>query len=249
MDCGLVSQLMTIPKKSNFHEEIHEVDHHENVAFFGKLVKSTALGALAAGTGETTIVRGLKYSSNIGAWPEVLSADAIAVSSSKLTWMVSMIFQIICVRHVLWAKARNNHINLNLKTSIRKTISSTHGSLWAYAGCKCKWEKYILVIVDDYSRFTWVKFLASKDEAPDFIIKFLKMIQVILNATIKNIRTDNGTEFVNQTLRDYYEQVGISHETSVVRTPQQNGVVERRNCTLIEAAHTKLIFAQALLFL
>ncbi|GKC72201.1 retrovirus-related pol polyprotein from transposon TNT 1-94, partial [Tanacetum coccineum] len=110
-------------------------------------------------------------------------------------------------------------------------------------------KKYILVIVDDYSRFTWVKFLASKDEAPDFIIKFLKMIQVRLNATVRNIRTDNGTEFVNQTLRDYYEQVGISHETSVARTPQQNGVVERRNHTLVEAARTMLIFAQAPLFL
>ncbi|GJS92142.1 retrovirus-related pol polyprotein from transposon TNT 1-94 [Tanacetum coccineum] len=55
-------------------------------------------------------------------------------------------------------------------------------------------KKYILVIVDDYSQFTWVKFLASKDEAPDFIIKFLKMIQVRLNATVRNIRIDNGTE-------------------------------------------------------
>ncbi|GKA89429.1 retrovirus-related pol polyprotein from transposon TNT 1-94 [Tanacetum coccineum] len=89
-------------------------------------------------------------------------------------------------------------------------------------------KKYILVIVGDYSRFIWVKFLASKDEAPDFIIKFLKMIQIRLNATVRNIRTDNGTEFVNQTLRDYYEQVGISHETSVARTLQQNGVVERK---------------------
>ncbi|GJT22810.1 uncharacterized mitochondrial protein-like protein [Tanacetum coccineum] len=69
-------------------------------------------------------------------------------------------------------------------------------------------KKYILVIVDDYSRFTWVKFLASKDEALDFIIKFLKMIQVRLNATIRNIRTDNGTGFVNQTLCSYYESVG-----------------------------------------
>ncbi|GJU04762.1 retrovirus-related pol polyprotein from transposon TNT 1-94 [Tanacetum coccineum] len=101
----------------------------------------------------------------------------------------------------------------------------------------------------DYSRFTWVKFLASKDEAPDFIIKFLKMIQVRLNAAVRNIRTDNGTEFVNQTLRDYYEQVGISHETSVARTPQQNGVVERRNRTLVEAARTMLIYAKAPLFL
>ncbi|GJX43888.1 retrovirus-related pol polyprotein from transposon TNT 1-94 [Tanacetum coccineum] len=82
-------------------------------------------------------------------------------------------------------------------------------------------KKYILVIVDDYSRFTWVKFL----------------------------RTDNGTEFVNQTLREYYEKVGISHETSVARSPQQNGVVERRNRTLIEAARTMLIYAKAPLFL
>nr|GEZ94523.1 hypothetical protein [Tanacetum cinerariifolium] len=73
-------------------------------------------------------------------------------------------------------------------------------------------KKYILVIVNDYSRFTWVKFLRSKDEAPDFIIKFLKMIQVRLKVP-------------------------------------QNGVVERRNRTLIEAAHTILIYAQALLFL
>ncbi|GKE44154.1 retrovirus-related pol polyprotein from transposon TNT 1-94 [Tanacetum coccineum] len=110
-------------------------------------------------------------------------------------------------------------------------------------------KKYILVIVDDYSWFTWVKFIASKDEAPDFIIKFLKMIQVRLNMPVKNIRTDNGTKFVNQTLCSYYESVGISHETSVTRSPQQNGVVERRNRTLVEAARTMLIYAKAPLFL
>ncbi|GJT12808.1 retrovirus-related pol polyprotein from transposon TNT 1-94 [Tanacetum coccineum] len=90
-------------------------------------------------------------------------------------------------------------------------------------------KKYILVIVDDYSRFTWVKCLRSKDEALVFIINFLKMIQVRLKETVRRIRTDNGTEFVNQTLREYYEKVDISHETSVARSPQQNGVVERRN--------------------
>ncbi|GJS88708.1 retrovirus-related pol polyprotein from transposon TNT 1-94 [Tanacetum coccineum] len=110
-------------------------------------------------------------------------------------------------------------------------------------------KKYILVIVDDYSRFTWVKCLRSKDEAPVFIINFLKMIQVRLKETVRRIRTDNGTEFVNQTLREYYETVGISHETSVARSPQQNGVVERRNRTLIEAARTMLIYAKAPLFL
>nr|GEZ58323.1 integrase, catalytic region, zinc finger, CCHC-type, peptidase aspartic, catalytic [Tanacetum cinerariifolium] len=110
-------------------------------------------------------------------------------------------------------------------------------------------KKYILVIVDDYSRFTWVKFLRSKDETLDFIIKFLKMIQVRLKVPVRRIQTDNGTEFVNQTLREYYEEVGISHETSVARSSQQNGVVERRNRTLFEAACTMLIYAQSPLFL
>ncbi|GJS88598.1 retrovirus-related pol polyprotein from transposon TNT 1-94 [Tanacetum coccineum] len=110
-------------------------------------------------------------------------------------------------------------------------------------------KKYILVIVDDYSRYTWVKFLRSKDEALDFIIKFLKMIQMRLQVTVQRIRRDNGTEFVNQTLREYYEKTGISHETSVARSPQQNGVVERRNRALIEATSTMLIYAKAPLFL
>ncbi|GJZ52889.1 retrovirus-related pol polyprotein from transposon TNT 1-94 [Tanacetum coccineum] len=110
-------------------------------------------------------------------------------------------------------------------------------------------KKYILVIVNDYTRFTWVKCLRSKDEAPDFIIKFLKMIQVWLKVSVRRIRTDNGTEFVNQTLHKYYEKVDISHETYVARSPQQNGVVERRNRMLIEAARTMLIYAKAPLFL
>ncbi|GJR64215.1 retrovirus-related pol polyprotein from transposon TNT 1-94 [Tanacetum coccineum] len=110
-------------------------------------------------------------------------------------------------------------------------------------------KRYILVIVDDYSRFNWVRFLKTKDKAPAAIIKCTKNIQVRLNATIRNVRTDNGTEFVNQTLREWYENVGIMHQTSVARTPQQNGVVERRNQTLVEAARTMLIFSKALLFL
>ncbi|GJZ83596.1 retrovirus-related pol polyprotein from transposon TNT 1-94 [Tanacetum coccineum] len=87
-------------------------------------------------------------------------------------------------------------------------------------------KRYILVIVVDYSRFTWVRFLKTKDEASATIIKCIKNIQVYLKATVWNVRTDNGTEFVNQTLREWYENVGIRHQTSIARTPQQNDVVE-----------------------
>nr|GEU94767.1 hypothetical protein [Tanacetum cinerariifolium] len=68
--------------------------------------------------------------------------------------------------------------------------------------------------------------------------KYVLMIQVRLKVSVRRIQTDNGSEFVNQTLREYYEEIGIFHETSVARSPQQNGVVERRNCTLIKAACT-----------
>ncbi|GJT81459.1 retrovirus-related pol polyprotein from transposon TNT 1-94 [Tanacetum coccineum] len=110
-------------------------------------------------------------------------------------------------------------------------------------------KKYILVKVDDYSSFTWVKFFRSKDETPEVIIKFLKQIQIGLNKTVRYIRTDNGTEFSNQVLTEYYERVGIFHQKSVLETLQQNGVVERRNRTLMEAARIMLIFSKASMFL
>nr|GEV71616.1 hypothetical protein [Tanacetum cinerariifolium] len=110
-------------------------------------------------------------------------------------------------------------------------------------------KKYILVIVDDYSRFTWVKFLRSKDETLEVVIKFLQQIQVGLNKTVRYTRTDNGTEFVNKALTKYYERVDIFHQKTVPRTPQQNDVVERRSRTLVEAARTMLIFYKAPMFL
>nr|GEW13392.1 hypothetical protein [Tanacetum cinerariifolium] len=85
-------------------------------------------------------------------------------------------------------------------------------------------KRYVLVIVDDYSRYTWVHFLRSKDETPEVIKTFLKRTTVLLH-------------------------VGISHQMSSVQTPQQNEVVEHRNQTLVEAAKTMLIFSHAPLFL
>ncbi|GJQ93489.1 retrovirus-related pol polyprotein from transposon TNT 1-94 [Tanacetum coccineum] len=110
-------------------------------------------------------------------------------------------------------------------------------------------KRYVLVIVDDYSWYTWVVFLRSKDEALEEIKTFLKRITFLLQAPVIIVRTDNGTEFKNQVLQEYFKSVGISHQSSSVHTPQQNGVVERRNRTLVEAARTMLIFSRASLFL
>ncbi|GJT96492.1 retrovirus-related pol polyprotein from transposon TNT 1-94 [Tanacetum coccineum] len=101
-------------------------------------------------------------------------------------------------------------------------------------------KKYILVIVDDYSRYTWTLFLRSKDETPEVLKDFLTMIQRNLQAQVITVRTDRGTEFLNKTLHAYFKEEGIEHQTSIPRTPEHNGVVERRNRTLVEAARMML---------
>nr|GEZ45408.1 hypothetical protein [Tanacetum cinerariifolium] len=83
----------------------------------------------------------------------------------------------------------------------------------------------------------------------EVIKNFLKKIYVRLQAPVIIVHTDNETEFKNQVLKEYFDSVGITHETSAAQTPQQNGVVERRNRTLVEAARTMLIFSHAPLFL
>ncbi|GKF12496.1 retrovirus-related pol polyprotein from transposon TNT 1-94, partial [Tanacetum coccineum] len=94
-----------------------------------------------------------------------------------------------------------------------------------------------------------VRFLRTKDETPEVIKKFIILTQRALNATVRYLRTDNGMEFVNKTLTELCKSVGITHNTSVPRTPQQNGVVERRNRTLMEADRTMLILTKAPIFL
>ncbi|GJT91110.1 retrovirus-related pol polyprotein from transposon TNT 1-94 [Tanacetum coccineum] len=88
-------------------------------------------------------------------------------------------------------------------------------------------RKYIMVIVDDYSRYTWTLFLRSNDETPEVLKDFLTMIQRNLQALVIYVRTERGTEFLNKTLHAFFKEEGIKHQTSTPRTPEQNGVVER----------------------
>ncbi|GJZ93787.1 putative ribonuclease H-like domain-containing protein [Tanacetum coccineum] len=97
---------------------------------------------------------------------------------------------------------------------------------------------YCLVITDDYSRFCWVFFLAKKDETSDILKTFIRQIENQLNQKVKIIRSDNGTEFKNRVMLEFCGEKGIKQEFSNARTPQQNGVAERMNRTLIEAART-----------
>nr|GEV36490.1 hypothetical protein [Tanacetum cinerariifolium] len=93
---------------------------------------------------------------------------------------------------------------------------------------------------DDYSRFSWVFFLATKDETSGILRDFIRGIENLIDDKVKIIRCDNGTEFKNKEMNQFCEKKGIKREFSVAMTPQQNGVAERKNRTLIEATRTML---------
>nr|GEV76773.1 retrovirus-related Pol polyprotein from transposon TNT 1-94 [Tanacetum cinerariifolium] len=103
------------------------------------------------------------------------------------------------------SKGRLNLLHIDLYGPIK--VASING------------KKYILVIVDDYSRYTWTLFLRSKDETPEVLKKFLTMIQRNLQASVINVRTDS-TEFLNKTLNAFFKEEGIEHQTSTARTPE-----------------------------
>jgi hypothetical protein len=99
-------------------------------------------------------------------------------------------------------------------------------------------NKYGLIIIDDYSHFTWVFFLKDKGETQEELKKFLRRAQNEFDEKVKKIRSGNDTEFKNTQVEDLLDKEGNNHEFSAPYTPQQNGVAERKNCTLIEKART-----------
>ncbi|KAL8091406.1 hypothetical protein AgCh_033861 [Apium graveolens] len=114
-----------------------------------------------------------------------------------------------------------------------------------YEACqkgKIKRKKYALVMVDDYSRYIWVEFIHSKDATPHMIIEHINKIekQAEDQNYVKRLRSDNVTKFRNAILTEFCKEKGIVQEFSAARTPQQNGEVERKNRTLVEAARTML---------
>ncbi|CAN1248499.1 Retrovirus-related Pol polyprotein from transposon TNT 1-94 [Linum perenne] len=102
-------------------------------------------------------------------------------------------------------------------------------------------KSYAMVIVDDYSRFTWVFFLASKDEGFSHFRTFVKLLSSATISSVKSIRTDHGGEFTSSVFKLFCDNHGIQHFFSSPRTPRQNGVVERKNRALLDLGRTMLL--------
>ncbi|GJX63598.1 zinc finger, CCHC-type containing protein [Tanacetum coccineum] len=134
------------------------------------------------------------------------------------------------------ASCKTKHVS-----SISQPLQMLHMDLFGPTSVRSINHKtYCLVVTDDFSRFSWVFFLATKSETSGILKKFITEIENQLNHKVKVIRSDNGTKFKNREMDEFCGQKGIKREYSVARTPQQNGVAERKNRTLIEAARTML---------
>ncbi|GJU58190.1 ribonuclease H-like domain-containing protein [Tanacetum coccineum] len=128
-----------------------------------------------------------------------------------------------------------------LERLITKPLHTLHMDLFGPTSVRSiNHASYCLVITDDCTRFCWVFFLASKDETSGILQTFIRQIENQLSHRVKIIRSDNGTEFKNRDMLEFCGNKGIKQEYSNARTPQQNGVAERMNRTLIEAARTML---------
>ncbi|KAI3802056.1 hypothetical protein L1987_30180 [Smallanthus sonchifolius] len=101
-------------------------------------------------------------------------------------------------------------------------------------------KSFCLVVTDDFSRFSWVHFLGTKDETADILQYFILSLESLCKLKVRRIRSDNGTEFKNNLMELFCLKKGIRHEFSAPYTPQQNGVAEWKNRTLTETARTML---------
>ncbi|GJT33217.1 putative ribonuclease H-like domain-containing protein [Tanacetum coccineum] len=144
---------------------------------------------------------------------------------------------------VVCQKGKQHKASCKSKTenSISLPLHLLHMDLFGPTFVKSLMKKmYCLVVIDDYSRFTWVFFLATKDETSGILKSFITRIANLVNHKVKVIGCDNGTELKNGEMNQFCEIKGILRQFSVARTPQQNGVTERRNRILIKAARTML---------
>nr|GEX22623.1 retrovirus-related Pol polyprotein from transposon TNT 1-94 [Tanacetum cinerariifolium] len=131
-------------------------------------------------------------------------------------------------------------------SSVDQTLYRLHMDLFGPTFVKSLNKKsYFLVVIDDYSRFTWVFFLATKDKTSPILKTFITGLGNQLSLNVKVIKSDNGTEFNNNDLNQFCGMKEIKREFSVPRNPQQNGIAKRKNRTLIEVART--ILADSLL--
>ncbi|KAJ0478882.1 putative RNA-directed DNA polymerase [Helianthus annuus] len=142
--------------------------------------------------------------------------------------------------------AKNHRVSFDQSnTRVKSVFSLIHSDVWGPAPNSDKNRfKYFVLFVDDFSRMTWVYFMKHKSEVPEKFFMFYKMIQTQFKKKLQILRSDNGGEFVNQSMKNFFQENGLIHQTTCPNTPQQNGVVERKNRVLLEKCRAMIIESQ-----
>ncbi|KAL8147581.1 hypothetical protein AgCh_005049 [Apium graveolens] len=139
------------------------------------------------------------------------------------------------------AKQRKSSFRNKTESSILEPYHLLHVDLFGPVNVmSIAKKKYAMVIVDEFTRYTWVYFLHKKNETASALTDHVRQLDKLVKDSVKIIRTDNDTEFKNSIMEEFCKEHRIKQEFSAPGTPQQNGVVERKNMTLIEAARTML---------
>lgn len=141
----------------------------------------------------------------------------------------------------LMAKQTRKGFPQNTEFHAKKPLELVHGDLCGpISPCTPAGNRYILLLVDDYSRVMWIYLLKNKNDAFDAFKKFRALVEKGPDKKIETFRTDRGGEFLSKEFLQYCEEAGISRQFTAPYSPQQNGVVERRNRTMIEMARSLL---------
>ena len=143
-------------------------------------------------------------------------------------------------------QAKNHRvIFLPNNNRVNSVFSLVHSNVWGPApNFHYNQFQYFLLFVNDFSRMTWVYFLKHQFEVLDKFYAFYQMIHTQFGKKIQVLRSNNGGEFVNKSMQEFFRENGLIHQTSCPNTPQQNGVVERKNRKLLEMTRAMIFDAQ-----
>ncbi|KAL3638973.1 Beta-galactosidase 8 [Castilleja foliolosa] len=138
------------------------------------------------------------------------------------------------------AKSHRTHFSIS-NTRSNEIFEIIHSDVWGPVPNNLRKSfSYFVLFIDDCTRMTWVSFLKQKSEVVTKFIQFHKMILTQYNKKIKILRSDNGGEFLNEKMRSFFQENGLIHQTSCPNTPQQNGIAERKNRTILEKTRALL---------
>ncbi|PKU60934.1 Retrovirus-related Pol polyprotein from transposon TNT 1-94 [Dendrobium catenatum] len=147
------------------------------------------------------------------------------------------------VSNCSWCKSCKSHKMSFVKSIHRSTqpLALLHSDVWGPSPVSShQGLRYYLIIVDDYSHYTWIFPCLLKSDVSQLFMNFILFIENQMDSRIKVIRTDGGKEYVNNIFSKFLQSKGIQHQTSCPYTPEQNGVAERKHRHVVETARTLL---------